>query len=478
MVVVQLSGPFVVLYVSCLPLNMDKPFDMSIHHGGVFITHSNAHVEYDRGIETRVSNVDLDTFAVFDMRNEFDKYERPSSPIDPSFDIVLSIHIDPSTYIVSSTHIDQSSLKPYEKNKSNWAHTYFSDEEHNIKSGESDYRHSDILCTLVNSEDDEEHPKYTKFRAKVDMPNPIFMKGMLFSDHQELKRDHEEYALLVKSYRGKHTCSRAFHSKMVFARWIAVAWLEVFIERPNITSVEINEGIKNQFQVDLSLDKAFRARQIALEMLKRRFAYQFERARDYCEELRSSNSNTTTKINLHTPTLHFKRIGFLKGQLLAAIGIDGNDRMYPIAYAVCEGENKDSWSLFLELLLVDIGPVKGGGWTFTSDQQRYAFSTWPKCDMLLNNLCESFNAKIVDARDKSILTMCEMIGRWDLTSILCKYTFSAISYKKAKAENYGHNFYKVETYLRTYSHLIQPTIGEDFWPNATSDRILPPKMPV
>ena len=26
---------------------------------------------------------------------------------------------------------------------------------------------------------------------------------------------------------------------------------------------------------------------------------------------------------------------------------------------------------------------------------KHAFSTWPKCDMLLNNLCESFNSKIM-----------------------------------------------------------------------------------
>ena len=47
---------------------MDQPFHMSIHHGGVFITHSDAHVEYARGIETRVSDFDPDTFVVFDMR--------------------------------------------------------------------------------------------------------------------------------------------------------------------------------------------------------------------------------------------------------------------------------------------------------------------------------------------------------------------------------------------------------------------------
>ena len=89
----------------------------------------------------------------------------------------------------------------------------------------------------------------------------------IFMLHETVKKT------LVKTYREKHTCSRTFHSRMVFARMIAVAWLEVFRGRPNIKSSKIKEGIKNQFQVDISLDKAFRARQIALEMLKGRFAY-------------------------------------------------------------------------------------------------------------------------------------------------------------------------------------------------------------
>ena len=66
--------------------------------------------------------------------------------------------------------------------------------------------------------------------------------------------------------------------------------------------------------------------------------------------------------------------------------------------------------------------------------------------------------------------------RWDLTSIPCKHAVSTIAYKKEKAENYVYHCYKVETYLRTYSHLIQPTNGEEFWPNEASDKILPLKM--
>jgi len=50
---------------------------------------------------------------------------------------------------------------------------------------------------------------------------------------------------------------------------------------------------------------------------------------------------------------------FLKGpfkeQLLAAVGRDGNDNMYPIAYVVVEAETKDSWIWFLETLVSDLG---------------------------------------------------------------------------------------------------------------------------
>ena len=48
---------------------------------------------------------------------------------------------------------------------------------------------------------------------------------------------------------------------------------------------------------------------------------------------------------------------------------------------------------------------------------------------------------------------------WDLTGIPCKHVVLVIAYKKKKAKNYVHSYYKVKTYLRTYSHLIQPTNG-------------------
>ncbi|VFQ83552.1 unnamed protein product [Cuscuta campestris] len=45
----------------------------------------------------------------------------------------------------------------------------------------------------------------------------------------------------------------------------------------------------------------------------------------------------------------------------------------------------------------------------TKNWSRAEFSTFPKCDMLTNNLSESFNKYILDAREKPILIMLEMI---------------------------------------------------------------------
>jgi hypothetical protein len=56
---------------------------------------------------------------------------------------------------------------------------------------------------------------------------------------------------------------------------------------------------------------------------------------------------------------------FLKGRyggkLLAAVGRDPNDNIYPISMVVVEAENNDSWSWFLETLVADLGPNGSNG---------------------------------------------------------------------------------------------------------------------
>lgn len=62
--------------------------------------------------------------------------------------------------------------------------------------------------------------------------------------------------------------------------------------------------------------------------------------------------------------------GTYGGQLLSAVGIDPNDCMFPIAYALVETESKETWSWFLELLGSDLDIDDSSKWTFMSDRQK------------------------------------------------------------------------------------------------------------
>jgi len=59
--------------------------------------------------------------------------------------------------------------------------------------------------------------------------------------------------------------------------------------------------------------------------------------------------------------------GICKGELIAAIGRDGNDNIYPIAWAIVVVENKEMWKWFLDLLMGDLEMDHGEGLTFISD---------------------------------------------------------------------------------------------------------------
>ena len=61
---------------------------------------------------------------------------------------------------------------------------------------------------------------------------------------------------------------------------------------------------------------------------------------------------------------------FLSGQLLVAVGRDGNDHMYPIAWAVVEAENVDSWVWFFIELQKSLALDEGNGViTISNDHQ-------------------------------------------------------------------------------------------------------------
>lgn len=138
------------------------------------------------------------------------------------------------------------------------------------------------------------------------------------------------------------------------------------------------------------------------------FLEQYTRIYDYAHEILKTSPGSTVKINVQPVPdnvsdnmPHFQRMyicyaackesfrlcrliieldgyflkGLCAGQILAAIGTNPNDQMMPIAFAVVEGETKDNWTWFLELLIEDLGGrSQCFTYTFISDQQKVLIS--------------------------------------------------------------------------------------------------------
>mgnify|MGYP004712588053 FL=1 len=75
---------------------------------------------------------------------------------------------------------------------------------------------------------------------------------------------------------------------------------------------------------------------------------------------------------------------FLKGAyggvLLTAVTLDANNSIFPIAFAVAEAENKETWSWFFHYFEEFFGPFTSengfhGPLTFMSDRQKVSFTT-------------------------------------------------------------------------------------------------------
>ncbi|WOL10605.1 hypothetical protein Cni_G19364 [Canna indica] len=158
---------------------------------------------------------------------------------------------------------------------------------------------------------------------------------------------------------------------------------------------------------------------------------------------------------------------FLGGQLLSTVGIDGNNQMFPIAWAVVEGENYVSWRWFLGQFFNNLEISQGYGWTFISDQQKAHVSTVCKSDNVTNNISETFNAYILKARSKLIVDMLEEIRRMLMQRMHMKREMVS----KWSSDICPNIRRKLEK---------KPLTGKDTWPTVDTPHVLPPhvkKMP-
>ncbi|KAE8668978.1 hypothetical protein F3Y22_tig00112276pilonHSYRG00031 [Hibiscus syriacus] len=171
-------------------------------------------------------------------------------------------------------------------------------------------------------------------------------------------------------------------------------YLEKFRANPQYPITALRQNVLEDHVYKVSLSKCLRAKHLALDMVLGSHKGQYSKIYDYLGEIRSFNPGSTTILKLDNRVFermyicllackegfkgcrpiisidgcHLK--GYYGGTLLAVVGIDGNDNIYPITYSVVESENESSWTWFLLLLATDLEIETSHNITFMSDKQK------------------------------------------------------------------------------------------------------------
>ncbi|CAI9287937.1 unnamed protein product [Lactuca saligna] len=225
--------------------------------------------------------------------------------------------------------------------------------------------------------------------------------------------------------------------------------------------------VSTKFNLIVSVTQCRNARRHALDEIEGCLIEHYGKVWSYGEEITRTNPGSTVKIDVNVmpdSTTYFSKIyvcfkgvkdgwiaacrrvigvdgcflkGICRGQLLATIGMDANNHIFPIAWAVVEVENKETWKWFLDLLLDDIEMRIVHGLTLISDQHKRLskkgfqqhnidnvlstsmltsrkdskafFEVDRACDAYENGISECFNSIIDLARKRPLITMLEEI---------------------------------------------------------------------
>ncbi|GJX64602.1 heat stress transcription factor B-4-like protein [Tanacetum coccineum] len=276
----------------------------------------------------------------------------------------------------------------------------------------------------------------------------------------------------LKTHRDTHKCFQSREIKHCTYKFLSEKIFDQVRVNSDIPIKAIQYQLQHDLEVQISMSKAFRAKAKSEREIRGDYVLQYSMLRDYVVELQYTNPNTTVKIAVERnidpslPTRVFQRIyvclgalklgfracrrdllgldgafmkGSFPGQVLAAVGLDLNNGIYPLAYALVEAESKSSWCWFLQCLGDDIDLHPNSNFTFINDRQKgwcgqaYKDLLWrsasatsvkefEKCrvksDLLLNNICEVFNGKIVGGRDKPVITLLEYIMEYCMKRIV------------------------------------------------------------
>jgi hypothetical protein len=203
----------------------------------------------------------------------------------------------------------------------------------------------------------------------------------------------------IKTFQPVHNCGSHHDNKRATVRWVANRYINSFRDQRKLKPTALREMIRRDYHVEFKMLSCHCAKRMALEILNGIDGEQYKHTREYANALLQWNPGSSAFIQ--RDGVFFQRMyvllavckeGFLaacrpmicvdacfmkgkwSGQLHVAVAQDGNNDIYPIAYAIYEVETRDTWTWFLKILLDDIGYDWEQMWSFMSVRQKVIFN--------------------------------------------------------------------------------------------------------
>nr|XP_016510378.1 PREDICTED: uncharacterized protein LOC107827708 [Nicotiana tabacum] len=192
----------------------------------------------------------------------------------------------------------------------------------------------------------------------------------------------------VRSYNNNHTCGygeRYLTQRQATSGVIASIVKDKYVNPKNIyTAKDIIKDIQKQHGIEVSYMKAWRAKEIAMAMIRGSLSDSYKELPKYFYMLEQTNPGTVTKLHKsedecflyayislyasikgweHCRPIMVVDGSFLKaaykGTILTACTQDGAGKILPLAYAIVDSENNKSWEWFFVQIKGTFGVREG-----------------------------------------------------------------------------------------------------------------------
>ncbi|GJZ76687.1 hypothetical protein Tco_0641359 [Tanacetum coccineum] len=191
----------------------------------------------------------------------------------------------------------------------------------------------------------------------------------------------------VKTYTDEHKCLQSREIHACTSKFLSKGIVEQIEKNLDIPIRALQDELQKKYELGVSRMKAFKAKSAALNQVKG----------DYRPLKKGFKACGRDLLGLDVAFMK----GPYPGQLLTTMGLDGNNGIYPLAYAIVE---KETTLPYFDREMEELKQFNKEAFEWLAKIPAHT-----KLDILLNNLCECFNGKILDARGAPIITALEYI---------------------------------------------------------------------